>query len=101
MQELGPLGFILVYWMRVSLVILSIQLARKLRTPLFKALSAAIAGFFTLHLFLFVINNPTAGLFFWFSAGLLFAMYRLDFEPIHVLQEKAAYGAKPALRTVR
>jgi hypothetical protein len=25
-----------------------------------------------------VINNPTAGIYYWFAAGLLFAMYRVE-----------------------
>jgi hypothetical protein len=78
MQELGMFGFMLVFAVRVYLIFLAATMVTRLRTPLFKALSAVIAGLFVLHLGLSVINNPTAGLYYWFAAGLLFAMYRLD-----------------------
>jgi hypothetical protein len=27
-----------------------------------------------------LINNPTGGIYYWFAAGLLFAMYRLEMQ---------------------
>lgn len=80
MQETGIIGFVLVYTIRITLIFWAVQMVMRLHTPVFKALSAAIAAYFTLHLGLFVINNPTAGIFYWFAAGLLFAMYRMDYE---------------------
>jgi hypothetical protein len=29
---------------------------------------------------LIVINNPTGGIYYWSAAGLLFAMYRLEWQ---------------------
>lgn len=84
MQEVGIVGFLLVFGMRIVLVFTAAAMVMRLREPLFKALSAAIAAFFLLHIGLFVINNPTAGIFYWFGAGLLFAMYRLDYERIEM-----------------
>lgn len=83
MQELGIVGFILIYAPRVALIFIAIGMVGRLRTPIFKALSAAIAAYFIPQLFLFVINNPTGGLYFWFAAGMLYGMYRLDFAPQH------------------
>lgn len=81
MQETGVLGFLIVYALRIYLTVLAVSFSFQLRTPLFKALSAAIAGFFILHIGVHVVSNPTAGLFYWFSVGLLFAMYRLETSP--------------------
>jgi hypothetical protein len=80
-QEIGIVGLLLVFGVRLYLLGFAIKMARRLRTPLFRSLSAAIAGFYVLHVFTHVVSNPTAGLFYWFSAGLLFSMYRLDFSP--------------------
>ncbi len=80
MQEVGPIGFFLVFALRIILLIWAIRMVTLLRTPLYKSLAAAIAAFFVLHVVMFVIHNPTAGLFYWFAAGLLFAMYRMDHE---------------------
>jgi O-antigen ligase len=84
MQETGIFGFVIVFALRIYLTVMAISFTFRLRTPLFKALSAAIAGFFVLHLGMFVVSNPTAGLFYWFSAGLLLAMYRLETSPAEV-----------------
>jgi hypothetical protein len=78
LQELGLPGFVLIYLTRVWLVVQSIRLAMRFRTRLYTAMSGVIALFFIQSLYLFVVNNPTAGIYYWFSAGLVFAMYRLE-----------------------
>lgn len=78
MQEVGVIGFLLVYSVRLTLLAWAVVLSVRLRTPLYKALSAVISSFFLLHLGMFVINNPTANVFYWAAAGLLFTMYRLE-----------------------
>ena len=78
LQETGVIGFLLIYGCRVWLLAFAIRLAMRFRTPLYVALSSVIAGFFIQYLYLFVINNPTAGIYYWFCVGLLFAMYRLE-----------------------
>ena len=80
LQETGVIGFILVYAARIWLLVKAITLGVRFRTPLYAAMAGVIAGFFAQYLFLMVINWPTAGLYYWFAAGLLFAMYRLEFE---------------------
>jgi hypothetical protein len=80
MQELGLIGFILVYIPRIALIFVAINMMARLQLRLFKALCAAIAAYFFMQLGLFVINNPTGGLYFWFAAGLLYAMYKLESE---------------------
>jgi len=80
LQETGVIGFILVYAARIWLLMKAISLGVRFRTPLYAAMAGVIAGFFAQHLFLFVINNPTAGTYYWSAAGLLFAMYRLELQ---------------------
>ena len=78
--EAGVIGFILVYAARIWLLVKAISLGLRFRTPVCVAMAGVIAGFFAQYLALFVINSPTGGLYYWFAAGLLFAMYRLEFR---------------------
>jgi hypothetical protein len=83
LQETGIIGFILVYAARLWLLIKAITLGARFHTPLYVALSGVIAGLFLQDLAGFVINNATTGLYHWFAAGLLFAMYRLELKKVH------------------
>jgi hypothetical protein len=100
MQETGIIGFILVYAARVWLLVKAISLGIRFRTPLFAAMSGVIAGFFIQYLPLIVINNPTGGIYYWFSAGLLFAMYRVESRersrlgPAPISQQKQSVQAQ-------
>jgi hypothetical protein len=80
LQETGVIGFILVYAARIWLLAKAITLGVRFRTPLYAAMAGVIAGFFAQYLFLIVINNPTGGIYYWSAAGLLFAMYRLEWQ---------------------
>jgi O-antigen ligase len=90
LQETGVIGFFLIYGCRIWLLLKAISLAMRFRTPLFVALSSVIAGFFFQSIYLFVVNNPTAGIYYWFSAGLLLAMCRLESQHSVVRKRKAA-----------
>jgi hypothetical protein len=79
-QETGFIGFILVYAARIWLLVKAISLGRQFRTTLYTAMAGVIGGFFAQYLVLIVINNPTGGVYYWFAAGLLFAMFRLELE---------------------
>ena len=111
MQETGVIGFVLVYAVRIWLLAKAISFGLRFRTPLDVAMAGVIAGFFAQSLALFVINNLTAGIYYWFAAGMLFAMHRLELQEItapvlasasrqHLGREKgerraaASYGAR-------
>jgi hypothetical protein len=89
LQETGIIGFILIYAARVWLLIKAITLGVRFRTPLYAAMSGAIAAFFAQFLYGIVINNPTAGIYYWFAAGLLFAMCRLELQKISSVAKSA------------
>jgi hypothetical protein len=90
-QETGVIGFILVYSTRIWLVVSAVRLGVRFRTPLYAAMSGVIAAFLAQNVVLIVINNPTGGIYYWFAAGLLFAMYRLE------RQEKTVPRATPVV----
>jgi hypothetical protein len=90
-QETGVIGFILVYAARIWLLVKAINLGLRFRTPLYAAMAGVIAGFFAQYLaVLNVINNPTAGIYYWFAAGLLFAMFRLELQEATASQHTSA-----------
>jgi hypothetical protein len=97
LQETGIIGFILIYAARVWLLIKAITLGIHFRTPLYAAMSGAIAAFFAQSLYGTLINNPTAGIYYWFAAGLLFGMHRLELEKSAALL-KQSVAKEPRLQ---
>jgi hypothetical protein len=95
LQETGIVGFILVYAARVWLLVKAIGLSGRFRNPLFVGLGGVIACLFLQNIVLgFVVNNATVGIYHWFAAGLLFAMYRLEAAEAIRTQERSVpiYG---------
>jgi len=104
LQEAGIVGFILVYAARVWLLVKAINLGGRFRNPLYIGLSGVMACLFLQDLVLgFVINNATVGIYHWFAAGLLFAMYRLQVAESARTNELPvrAYGRVTAYRQIR
>jgi hypothetical protein len=80
MIELGPLGFALVFWVRIYLSLLAFRYARRLRTRFHRAMATACLLFFVSHLPAPVVFDVTADVYYWFFAGLLILVARLDRE---------------------
>ena len=79
LQEVGIVGLVLVYAMRVWLLVKAMSLSRNFRNPLYIGLGGVMACLFLQDLVIgFVVNNATVAIYHWFAAGLLFAMYRLE-----------------------
>lgn len=78
--EVGLPGFMLVVSTRIALLALALRLTYGLRSRLFKAIGSTICVYIALQLVSNLINNPTAGLYYWFAIGLLLALYRLEHE---------------------
>jgi hypothetical protein len=78
MLELGPLGFLLVYFLRVYLAAFALRCALRLKTRFHRALAT---GAFLQALVAIpggVIFDPTGSLYYWFLIGLLTLAVRLD-----------------------
>lgn len=90
MIELGPLGFALIHFIRIYLTIFAFRQVLALRTRFHR--SVAIAGF----LFLLAqlpggaVFDVTAGVYYWFFAGLLMVAIRLDRQAATVPAPKTA-----------
>jgi len=78
LQETGIIGFVLIYAARAWLVLEAVRFGVRFRTPLYVAMSGAIAAFSAQSVFGNVINNPTAGIYYWFAIGLLYGMRKLE-----------------------
>lgn len=78
MLELGPLGFLLLYTVRFSLVLMALRAAVGLGTPFHRAMATASLLFMLAQLPGTIVFDPTASLFFWFFVGLLNTAVRLD-----------------------
>lgn len=81
MLELGVVGFLLVYFLRFYLVFFALRQVFVLRTPFHRAVATSCVLFFLAHLPGGIVFNVTAGVFYWFFAGLLMAVIALDRLP--------------------
>jgi hypothetical protein len=78
MIELGPVGFGLVYLLRIVLSIVALRQVLLLRTRFHRALVIASLLFFLTSIPGGVVFDVTADLYYWFFAGLLLTAMRLD-----------------------
>ncbi|HEV8238173.1 MAG TPA: hypothetical protein VGS57_02250 [Thermoanaerobaculia bacterium] len=78
MLELGPLGFTLVYLMRLTLVAVAYAYARSLRTRFHRALAIGAFLYFLVQLVGSPVFDVTSGVYYWFFAGLMMLAVRLD-----------------------
>jgi hypothetical protein len=78
MLELGVVGFVVVYLARIYLILLALRGVFTLKTSFHRAIATSCVLFFLAHLPGGVVFNVTAGVYYWFFAGLLFLAVRLD-----------------------
>lgn len=100
MVELGPLGFVLVYLVRIALAGLALRAALTLRTRFHRSLAAASFAYFFGAIPAGAIFDVTGGVYYWFFAGLLTLAMQLDREAVARAAAKAREAAKapgPAL----
>jgi hypothetical protein len=80
MLELGPLGFFFVYLVRFALAFFALRQALRLRTVFHRAVATSALLFFLVQIPGGVVFDVTAGVYYWFLAGLVFLVVRLDRE---------------------
>ncbi|HEX5758307.1 MAG TPA: hypothetical protein VF121_03870 [Thermoanaerobaculia bacterium] len=90
MLELGPLGFVLVYFVRLYLVVFALGQALRLRTRFHRALATAAFLIFLAQLPGAVVFDPTMGVYYWLLGGLLLTAMRLDREAVRAAAAAAA-----------
>jgi hypothetical protein len=97
MLELGPIGFLLVYFVRIYLAIFAFSQVRVLRTRFHRAFATASFLFFLTALPGGVVFDVTSDFYYWFFTGLLMLVIRLDREGV-LKAARAAADARPELR---
>jgi hypothetical protein len=97
MLELGPLGFLLVYAVRLALALFTLRQALRLRTAFHRAVAIASLLFFLIQIPGGIVFEVTAGVYYWFLAGLVFLAVRLDREAVRAVAAGRA-AAAPAPR---
>ncbi|MEN2785430.1 O-antigen ligase family protein [Sphingomonas qilianensis] len=89
MQELGVIGFIVVYLPKIFIIILILLQLHRARARLMIATQTAALIFVLSHLVLFTVNNPTGGLLYWSIVGIAIAARRIErFEQRIALEEQ-------------
>lgn len=96
MLELGPIGFFLVYFVRFSVVFLAFRQALRLRTPFHRAIAISALLFLLVQIPGGMVFETTAGVYFWFLAGLVFLAERLDRQVALVQKRPAVLVAAPS-----
>jgi hypothetical protein len=95
MLELGPIGFALVYFLRVYLAVYAFRRVLALRTRFHRALAIASFLFFLTAIPGGAVFDVTSDFYYWFFAGLLMLAIRLDREAVRKAA-RAAASPRPA-----
>lgn len=99
MVELGPLGFLLIYATRLYLAGFALSKALTLHARLHRTVAAAAFVYFLTAIPGGVVFDVTAGVYYWFFAGLLTLMMALDREAVRASVPAPATPATKAKRT--
>jgi hypothetical protein len=95
MLELGPVGFLLVYFVRIYLIGFALRQVFVVRTPFHRSLATACLLFFLAQLLGSVVFDVTSDLYYWFFGGLLLTAMRLDRLAVLAASRGAAAPARP------
>jgi hypothetical protein len=96
MIELGGLGFLLVYFIRLYMPFYSFLQIWRLRTRFHRTMATASFLFYTSQILGMVIFDVTAGLYYWFFGGLLLTVMKLDRQMAIAAAREAAAARQAA-----
>ncbi len=96
MVELGAVGFLAVYFVRLLLVVVALTQALRLRTRFHRILATASFLFLLIQVLGGAVFDVTAGVYYWFFAGLTFLAIRLD-QQVAAAPRKEAVPAATAV----
>jgi hypothetical protein len=80
MLELGLVGFLLVYSVRIYLLVLALRRTNRLRNQFCRSLATGSVLFFLVSVPGAVVFDFVSGVYYWFFAGMLLLAWRLDSE---------------------
>jgi len=76
--ELGPIGLLLTYSLRLLIAAFALRCAMRFKDPAYRALGIVLAIHLALGIIASIMLNVTAGLYYWGALGLVLAMRRLE-----------------------
>ena len=94
MVEMGALGFVLVYFLRIYLALFALRQVLTLRTRFHRAIATASFLFSLAAIPGGVIFDVTSDVYYWFFAGLLLLAVRLDREAVTAAARARAAAAR-------
>jgi hypothetical protein len=94
--ELGGVGFLFVYFLRLYMPVYALLQVPKLRTRFHRSLATAAFLFYISQIMGMVIFDVTAGIYFWFFGGLIMAALKLD-KPVAAAARQAVPVRAPVL----
>jgi hypothetical protein len=97
MLELGPLGFALLYFVRLFMILFAFRQVLILRVPFHRALAISSFLFFLVQLPGTIVFDVTSSLYFWTSGGLLLTAMKLDREAVRSAARARPSTAPPIL----
>jgi hypothetical protein len=77
-QELGPIGLLLTYFLRLLIAAFALRCAMRFKDPAYRALGIVLAIHLAQGVIGGIVLNVTAGLYYWGALGLVLAMCRLE-----------------------
>jgi hypothetical protein len=87
--DVGLIGFVLWYLLRIILIFALFKVFLKLKTPFLRNLALAA---FLLHAINFnaqLASNNTYGIYYWFFSGFVFLLPELEYRQLHYQNEQA------------
>lgn len=97
MVEMGALGFVVIYFLRLYLAVFALRQALALRTRFHRAVATASFLFFLPGIPGAVIFDVTSDVYYWFFAGLLLLVIRLDREAVAAARVRSIAVPTPAM----
>jgi hypothetical protein len=76
--ELGVIGLLLNFFLRCLIAAFALRCAMSFRDPAYRALGIVLAVYLALGILVAIINNATAGLYYWGALGLVLTMRQLE-----------------------
>jgi hypothetical protein len=93
--ELGFVGLVLTYLLRLLIAALALRWALSFKGPVYRSFGIVLAIYLGLGIIGSVILNPTAGLYYWGAFGLMLAMRRLEQTAPRTAETGREYAPPP------
>ena len=95
MLEIGPVGFFFVYFARFAIAAFTFRQTLRLRTLFHRAVATSALLIFLVQIPGGIVFDVTSGVYYWFLAGLVFLVVRLDRQTVAATRSPGPAVARP------